>query len=76
MGGESKGESNGAFKLSMPLAMGGSKKLLAYEEFLETFSEGGVEQGKQVAQSIGCSCVQRMDVGPWTSQKCAREICT
>lgn len=30
--------------------------------------------GKQVKHEMGSTWVQRIDVGPWTSQKCAREI--
>jgi len=36
-------------------------------------SDGGVGHGKHVVQSMGLSWVQRMLVGPCTSQKCAND---
>jgi hypothetical protein len=47
---------------------------LAKEALLVRSSGGGVAvAGKQVAQWTGLSWVQRMVLGPWVSQKCARE---
>ena len=57
------------------------------DENLESSQEGGAGctlskcalrecsgGGQQVRHETGRTWVQRMDVGPWTSQKCAREI--
>ena len=33
------------------------------------------EDGTHVAHSRGRTCVHRIDLGPWTSQKCVRESC-
>ena len=65
VGGDSNGEySNGAVTLEKPGEEGGSKNPLEYEEFLEVTSEGGEGHGKQVAQVMGLSWVQSIDVGP------------
>jgi len=52
---------------------------------LPSSSEGGVFTspkledvvggGKQFKQEIGSTCVQRVKLGPWESQKCARDSC-
>lgn len=38
-------------------------------------SEGGVTHGLHVVQAEVEAWVQMMEVGPWTSQKWAKEIC-
>jgi len=73
VGGEVNGEKRGPVpgvttgeELSQP-------NELEKEAFLDKDSEVGVVTGKHDWQEIGESCVQRMVVGPWISQKWASD---
>jgi hypothetical protein len=65
VGGEAKGELRGnAVCGEMTAGLEGSQKLPEKDEFLDIFSDGGVDTGKQVPQDMGDSWVQSTVVGP------------
>jgi hypothetical protein len=76
VGGDVNGENSGPLVPGVTAGELFSQFSLENELFLlrVRFSGGVDGPGKHELQLTGLSCVYRTVVGPWVSQKCAREI--
>jgi len=74
VGGDSKGDVSLGSRVPSFSGVGWSYRLLQEKAECGS-SDGGVTHGLQEPHGEVEAWVQMIDVGPWTSQKCASEIC-